>query len=285
MVALSNLEIRMSGRLSAFIASEIVLSVSSGKLVPVRAGNRAVLHDEHNGYKLGKHVSGQLPYHYRSTKGIVDDFTSENSALEAVLDLAATAPTSTKFRNSHCGEILAAHFVESQLNYRRLYSKLTLTTSQNTNVHKMDGLFVKTNQTPFEYLFVEAKTSILPTRKSPTRKHKSGILSQMLTSLNAYATDDPRFEFSRIRDNLTVNFSDTDQKQIRSDLTPPGPSNLKVLGVSVTNASTVNPDDDDFILTASCAAPFEYYALVVSDLASLAAESYGYWDALKKALA
>lgn len=275
----------MTGRLSAFIASEIVLSVSDGKLVPVRAGSRAILHDDHKGYKLGKHVSGQLPYHYRPVKGIVDDFTSENSALEAVLDLVATAPTSPTFRNSHCGEILAAHFVESQLKYRRLYSKLTLTSSQNTNVHKMDGLFVKTNQAPFEYLFVEAKTSILPTLKTPTKKHKSGILSQMLTSLNAYAADDPRFEFARIRDNLTANFPESDQKQIRSDLTPPGPSNLKLLGISVTNASTVNPEDDDFILTASCAAQFDYYALVVSDLAALASDSYGYWDALKLALA
>ncbi|MCA1549695.1 DUF1837 domain-containing protein [Bradyrhizobium sp. BRP19] len=212
------------------------------------------------------------------------DFVSGNSALEAVLDLAANAPTSPSFRNSHCGEILAAHFIESQLGYRRLYSKLTLTSSENTNVHKMDGLFTNTGHQPFRYLFVEAKTSILPTAATRTRKHKSGILSQMIGSLNTYSLDDPRFEFARIRDNLTENFSEAEQRQIRSDLTPPGPADLKLLGVSVTNASTVNRDDDDFILTASCAAPFDYYALVVTDLASLAAESYGYWDALKKAL-
>jgi DNA-binding transcriptional MocR family regulator len=270
--------------MSAFVASEILLSVSDGKLASVRAGTRAVLHDEHKGYKLGKHISGQLPYHYRPVNGIVADFASENSALEAVLDLAATAPTSPAFRNSHCGEILAAHFIESQLGYKRLYSKLTLTTSQNTNVHKMDGLFVKAGQQPFQYLFAEAKTSILPTTKTPTKKHKSGILNQMIGSLNAYSLDDPRFEFARIRDNLAKSFSDIDQKQIRSDLTPPGPENLKLLGVSVTNASTVNADDDDFILTAACSTPFDYYALVVTDLAALAAESYGYWDALKKAL-
>jgi hypothetical protein len=274
----------MTARLSAFIASEIVLSVSNGKLVSVRAGTRAVLHDEHKGYTLGKHISGQLPYHYRPVKGIVDDFASENSALEAILDLAATAPTCPSFRNSHCGEILAAHFIESQLGYKRLYSKLTLTTSQNTNVHKMDGLFVKTGRQPFQYLFIEAKTSILPTTSTPTKKHKSGILSQMIGSLNAYSSDDPRFEFARIRDNLTKSFPDADQQRIRSDLTPPGPENLKLVGVSVTNASTVNADDDDFILTAPCSAPFDYYALVVTDLASLAAESYSYWDAVKKAL-
>jgi hypothetical protein len=275
----------MSDRLSVFVASEIALTVSNAKLRAVRGGTRAVLHDQHNGYKLGKHIAGQLPYHYRSIKGIVDDFVSENSALEAVLDLAANAPTSPTFRNSHCGEILASHFVESKLNYKRLYSKLTLTTSQNTNVHKMDGLFVKTSPTPYEYLFVEAKTSILPTKLTPKKKHKSGILSQMIKSLNAYAADDPRFEFIRIRDNLAANFSQAHQLQIKSDLTPPGPPNLKLLGISVTNASTVNSDDDDFILSTSCGAPFEYYALVVTDLATLATDSYGYWDSIKAATA
>jgi hypothetical protein len=148
----------------------------------------------------------------------------------------------------------------------------------------MDGLFVKTSQEPYEYLFVEAKTSILPTTQTKTKRHKSGILSQMITSLNGYAADDPRFELVRIRDNLAANFLETDRTAIRSDLTPPGPSNLKLLGVSVTNASTINEEDDDFILSASCGVPFDYYALVVTDLAALAADSYGYWDALKTAL-
>lgn len=188
---------------------------------------------------------------------------------------AATAPTSPSFRNSHCGEILAAHFVEGRLGYKRLYSKLTLTSSQNTNVHKMDGLFTKTGPQPFQCLFVEAKTSILPATLTPTKKHKSGILSQMIGSLDTYASDDPRFKFARIRGNLTENFSEADQLQIPSDLTPLGPPNLKLLGVSVTNASTVNADDDDFTLTAPCAAAFDYYALVVTELASLASESYG----------
>ncbi|WP_441228858.1 Hachiman antiphage defense system protein HamA [Tardiphaga sp. 20_F10_N6_6] len=274
----------MSSRLSNYVATEAILTVADSKIVAVRGGSRAILKDEHEGYRLGKHISGKLPYHYRPMEGIVADFASGNSALEAVVDLAANAPTSEKFRNSHCGEILAAEFIESHLGYRRLYSKLTLTTSQNTNVHKMDGLFVKLTQSPVEFLFVEAKSSVLPTPLTKQKKHKSGILKQMVDSLDACSTDDPRFEFARIRDNLDKHFSPDDQAKIRSELTPPGPANLKFMGVSITNASTVNTGDDDFILSAPCVAPFSYYALVVTDLSELAAHAYGIWDAMIKAL-
>ncbi len=127
-------------RLTEYIATEAQITVSDNTMTAIRTGFRTVLADEHRGYTLGRYLAGQLPYYYRTVEGIVADFASQNSALEAVIDLAANAPTSPKFRNSHCGEILASHFVESRLGFRRLYSKLTLTTSENTNVHKMDGL-------------------------------------------------------------------------------------------------------------------------------------------------
>jgi uncharacterized protein DUF1837 len=260
----------------------VALAVSDGQLKALRKGSRIVLKDDHDGYKLGKHIAGQLPYYYRTIEGIISDFASAVSALEAVVDLAANAPTSPHFRNSHCGEILASHFVESRLGFRRLYSKLTLTTSQNTNVHKMDGLFVNTAIQPFEYLFVEAKSSILPTEATKTKTHKSGILTQMIQSLDAYSADDPRFELTRIRDNLAKTFSTSEQSTIRADLVPPGPENLRVFGITVTNVQTVNANDDDFILTEPCSVAFDYSALVVTDLATLAADAYGYWDAMKK---
>jgi hypothetical protein len=137
-------------------------------------------------------------------------------------------------------EILAAHFIESRLGLRRLYSKLTLLSSQNTNAHKMDGLFVDTKSSPFTYLFVEAKSSILPTDSTPRKSRRSGILADMIRSLELYAQDDPRFELSRIRDNLEKEFSSQEQKIIRADLIPPWPDILRYLGVSITNKSTVN---------------------------------------------
>jgi len=269
--------------LKNYIAEELAIAVNGTGLEALRGGSRAVLKDEHNGYSLGRYIAGQLPHHYRTLEGITADFASGTSALEAVLALAAALPDSPSFQNSHGGEILAAHFVESHLGFRRLYSKLTLLSSQNTNAHKMDALFVRTSHDPFEYLFVEAKSSILPTEKTKTKSHRSGILKQMIESLETYGRDDPRFELSRIRDNLESKFTEHESIKIRADLVPPGPDNLRVMGVSVINAVTVNTEDDDFILCEPCETVFDYYALVVTDLASTTTEAYGIWSEMKKA--
>lgn len=272
-------------KLKHYVTQELVLASSTAGVTVVRDGYRAVLADDYKGYSLGRYLTGQLPKHYRTLDGIASDFESGNSCLEAVLGIIACMPTVASFQNSHCGEIAAAQFVEEVLGYRRLYSKLTMTTSENTNAHKMDGLFVKTSCDPYEYLFVEAKSSILPTETTKTKTHKSGILTSMLNSLHTYEHDDPRFEFTRIRDNLESSFNETEAKKIRSDLTPPGPENLKFLGVSVTNACTVNINDDDFILSKECNTDFNYYALVVTDLAELAKDAYGRWKKMKEAAA
>ena len=129
---------------------------------------------------------------------------------------------------------------------------------------------------------MEVKSSILPTDKTSTKSHKSGILKNMLEFIEQFASDDPRFEFSRIRDNLETVFSPVERIVIHNDLIPPGPK-LNLLGVTVTNSVTMNHEDDDFILTSPCSTPFDYYALVVSDLKSLAEEAYGCWLKIKEA--
>jgi hypothetical protein len=271
------------GSLKNYIAQEAELVLKDGALKAIRTGARVVLVDDHKGYTLGKHLANELPYYYRTVEGITADFSTGHHALEAILAMAATLPTSASFQNSHCGEILAAHFIEDQLGFKRLYRKLTLLTSQNTNAHKMDALFVDTKSDPFTYLFVEAKSSVLPTKSTPAKSHRSGILKQMIESLNGYANDDPRFEYARIRDNLEKTFNPDVASRIRDDLIPPGPDNLKVMGVSITNAATVNQIDDDFILSAACGIPFDYHALVVTDLAVLAKDAFGYWEKVKAA--
>ncbi|MDR6392610.1 Hachiman antiphage defense system protein HamA [Paraburkholderia phenoliruptrix] len=271
--------------LKRYVAQEMILATKGDGVTAIRDGYRTVLADDFKDYSLGRYLTGQITQHYRTLDGIASDFKSGNSHLEALLGMIAPIPTVASFQNSHCGEIAAAQFVEDVLGYRRLYSKLTLITSENTNAHKMDGLFVKTDCAPYEYLFVEAKSSILPTEATKSKTHRSGILTQMVNSLHKYHDEDPRFEFSRIRDNLQSSFDGNEAEVINADLTPPGPDNLKFIGVSVTNASTVNAGDDDFILSKHCNTNFNYYALVVTDLAELAKDAYGRWFKIKAAAA
>jgi hypothetical protein len=72
-------------KLEHFCAEDFDLNITSEGLTAVRKGRRTVFHDEHKGYTFGKHLAGQLPHHYRPIEGIVSDFASRVSALEAVL--------------------------------------------------------------------------------------------------------------------------------------------------------------------------------------------------------
>ncbi len=256
--------------------AEIKLSDNCAKIV--RKGWRVVLSCAKGDYDIAYFIGGQIPYYYREPSKIARDFVGRRNAIEMVKDLATKAPTTPQFQQSHCGEILAALYLEYGLGFRRLYSKLTLTTAEDTNVHKMDGFFVNVDTKPFTYVAVEAKTSILPTEKTPFKGHRHGILRQIIDSLEKYDSQDERFDFTTIRDNLEADyFSREDAEQIRNDLVPPGPTKLVQLGMATINEKTVCVQDDEFILTEPCQRPFDYKVLVVSDLALLARESYAKW--------
>lgn len=264
--------------LNNYHANNEKLKVKDKKMVQIREGWRSYLADGYMDFALSHLVGGQLPYFYRSPDKISNEFKSRHNAIEMIIDLAVKMPSSEKFQTSHCGEILCAIYLEDILGLKRLYSKLTLTTSENTNVHKMDGFFVDISTNPFVYYAVEAKCSILPTSKTKFSGHRHGILNQMITSLKGYDDNDERFDFTAIRDNLEVgSFTDNESGQIRKDLIPPGPEQLKNIGMAAINVCTVDEKDDDFILTEPCSREFDYYCLAVTDLTSLANKSYSNW--------
>lgn len=256
---------------------EILLRGSLARVV--RSGWRSLLDCSAHEFDLTHFLAGQIPYYYREPSKIANEFARRRNALEMVTDLIVKAPTTPKFQQSHCGEILCALYVEQVLGLRRLYSKLTLTSAENTNVHKMDGFFVDLNTSPYTYIAVEAKSSILPTARTAFRGHRHGILKQMIESLDMYDSNDARFDFTAIRDNLEKSiFTQEQQEQICNDLVPPGPQRLLHLGMATINEQTVCTQDDEYILTQPCKRSFDYRALVVADLAKLAKESYGRWS-------
>jgi hypothetical protein len=107
----------------------------------------------------------------------------------------------------------------------------------------------------------------------------------MLESIEGYSKEDERFDFSKIRDNLSKDFSEKESRQIKRDLIPPGPIKCSFLGVAVVNSSTVHHADDDFILSSHNSYPFNFSAIVVDDLANLAKESYHHGKSLMEFLA
>jgi hypothetical protein len=265
-------------KLPNFIKKDYILKVSSAALTAIREGQRSHLHECINGLSLAHHLAGQLPYFYRDPQKLAKEFAEEmakrRNALDLLYDLTVKMPTTAKFQQSHCGEILSALFLEEVLDLRRLMCKLTLTTAENTNVHKMDGFFVDTSTDPMTFYAVEAKSSILPTKDTKARGHRYGILGQLISSLEKYGAVDERFDFTTVRDNLETSFSATEQEAIKSELFPPGPKNLVRLGMAVINECTVDIKDDDYVLTQDCAVDFTFRAITVANLAGLSEAAY-----------
>ena len=258
-----------------FLTDRVTLSPSRARLTALREGQRATLCDGQEPNTLAYLLSGQLPYFYRSPAKIAAEFAARHHALEMLADIAIKLPSHPKFQQSHCGEILAALYLEEVLGLTRLYCKLSLVTSENTNVHKMDGFFVDIRTTPFTYYAVEAKCSVQPTGRSRFSGHRYGILRQLIHSLDSYTSLDKRFDLSLVRDHLeNENFTADQQTTIRRDLIPPGPTNLVYLGTASINQSTVCQKDDDYILSTPCSQNFSFYCIAVSDIKHLATSSY-----------
>ncbi|ATB48420.1 Hachiman antiphage defense system protein HamA [Corallococcus macrosporus] len=258
-----------------FLGERVSLKLSDARLTILRSGWQCTLSESQQDRSLAYSVAGQIPYYYRSPSKIALDFQERRHALEMVLDLATKIPRTPKFQRSHFGEILCSVYLEEAFSLRRLYAKLSMTTAEDTNVHKMDAFFVNTKKKPYDYIAVEAKTSIRPMPGSKFTGHRQGIYRQLIQSLDGYGASDGRFDLVAIRDNLErESFTSDEAKQIRQDLVPPGPPSLKILGMAVVNTNSVIPQDIDYVLTASCKQTFEFEALVVTDLASLAGQAY-----------
>ncbi len=264
------------------LLDEVEICLSRTHATILRSGWRSTLDSNPSASSLTHHLAGQIPYFYREPEKIASDFSARHNALDMIVDLATKAPTSEKFRQSHAGEILCALYCEEVLHLKRLYSKLSLTTSENTNVHKMDAFFVDASTKPYQYFAVEAKSSILPTPATKFRGHRYGILKQLIVSLDSYTTDDRRFDFTVIRDNLeNPQFTTIEKETIRRDLIPPGPTHLSHLGMATIYETTVDQKDDSYILTEPSQCNFTYRCLIVSDLAALAKKSYDEIESLK----
>lgn len=263
--------------LDDFIAHIAPLSLSSTTDDVLRPCVRTIIGDGSPPHDLVYHLAGQLPYFYREPARIAEDFAARHNALEMLADLVVRLPTHPQFQNSHSGEILAALFLEEHLGLTPLYCKLSLTTSQNTNAHKMDAFFVDLSAPPpYRYFAVEAKCSVQTGQPHGSfRGHRNGILRQLVKSLDSYTSLDHRFDFALIRDNLAREvFTDDQRSAIRRDLVPPGPPRLTYLGTATINRSTVSVADDDYILTVESSKPFEFHSLALTDLGTTASRSY-----------
>ena len=108
---------------------------------------------------LEEYLADRAPMFYRSPEKIVETL-DQGYFLTAFREVVRRLPTSSHFRESHFGEILSAIFAQEILGWRLIYSKLRLTTAENSNPYKMDLLFFEPSRALPTIILAEVKSSM-----------------------------------------------------------------------------------------------------------------------------
>lgn len=264
----------------SFLEDEILLDIEDKTISKQRCvWTRNILDENGEKLKLSRFISGKIPYYYRDPLKIANDFYEKLDTIGLIADICRKTPTTEKFRCSHFGEIIGSIYIEEILGYKILLRKLTQLTAEDTNVHKMDVMCVDTSEKQYKYWWFEVKTSM----RHGKVYHRNGIYKQMKKSLENYTMGDKLYDFVQIRDNISrADFTDDEIKTIKKQLSPPGPK-INFHGMAVINVSTIDDEDDKFLLTESSNAKYDVKVLTITDLKKLSSEAYNRLEAIQKA--
>lgn len=264
-----------------YLYDEITLSITDSALVPARSGWFRQLAETDGRMDLFRYIGGKLPYYYRKPENIAQDFLEEHDFMTAIAHMAVRPPTTEEFQSTHFAEILCCVYLREVLGYKILSRKLTQLTSEDTNVHKMDVMCVDVTQRPYRYLWVEAKSS---RQKDRRVYHNSGIYKQMRESLTKYTSEDVRYDFVHICDNMSkADFSEEERRNIRQDLLSPSGPSLIYHGMAVINIDTHEQDDVNKLLSEPCGTSFDVRLLALMDLKAIAVEAYSFLEDAREA--
>lgn len=222
-------------------------------------------------------MTGRLPFFYRDPDSVGSAFTNADDFRRPIRETLLRLPTSTSFRESHFGEILAGVFATEVLNLRLLYSKLTLLTAENANPYKMDLVLYDPTTEPVEFVFGEVKTS--PKCEAPA-KHDTGCYADLFRSFGGYAAEDREFDLATVNDRLN-HMDAADAARVRAALRLGEDVIVRYAGFCVIDAVTRDDGEAQILGTRSNAKVFDVDVVSVQELAEVTAETYASLDRLR----
>ena len=214
-------------------------------------------------------MADRAPLFYRSPDQIADMLREgyfRTAFREALLQL----PTSTHFRDSHFGEILAAMFAEDVIGWRLIYSKLKLLTAENSNPYKMDLMFFDPNQSQPTIILGEVKSSMKS--EVPANHHKSCYPS-LFDSLRDYSSDDLIYDLTAARDNIEE-LPEDERKMVRESLLPYANPEILYAGFLIIDTNTRNDSETSTLATRRSPKTFDIDLVCVDDLSTVSESTY-----------
>lgn len=226
---------------------------------------------------LEEWMSGKVPLYYRSPSDIAQGFAVTTDFRKPIRDTLLRLPDKDTFEQSHFAEILAGVFAENVLGLRKLYSKLSLLTSENTNAHKMDLVLYDPHGADIEFVFGEVKSS---TKCGPNpANHHKGCFGDLFRSFNNYKEGDREFDLAVIQDRMK-DLPSEDAQRIRVALQPDHDPVVRFAGCCVIDASTHDDEEASLLLTRENEKSFDVDLVCVEQLGVVASAAYAHLQKL-----
>jgi hypothetical protein len=247
--------------LSRLLVSRAELRVSGPACRVVYVSNFLTRSD---GLVLADYVADRAPLFYRKLEHVIADLNA-GTFLSAFRDTLAKLPTAESFQESHFGEIVAGLFAEELGGFRRLYSKLSLLTAENSNAYKMDLVLCKPLSTPLEFIFGEVKSSCKAASDGLPAGHDKSCYAALFDSFNKYEEADLEFDLTAARDNLE-RLGETEAERVREALLPYGARAVSYAGFVVIDSSTHSAEESRVLATRENKKEFDVELICIESL-------------------
>lgn len=234
---------------------------------------------ESNGTRLAEYIADKAPLFYRKISDVYKSL-GDGFFVSTMKETLAKLPSSDSFRSSHFGEIATAIFAEEVMGLRKLYSKLSLLTAENSNAYKMDLVLYNPNSDPVEFIFGEVKSSPKTKDDGFPVGHDKSCFADIFNSLNAYQSKDLQFDLTAAKDHIN-NLPDQEKERIRLALRPYSNPKIRYAGFAVIDSSTRHDDELSVLLTRKNLKYFDVDVICVENYPSVAHSVYKKLEALK----
>lgn len=219
---------------------------------------------EASGLVLCEYVADRAPLFYRRLENIVDDLKA-GLFLTAFKDTLAKLPAAESFQESHFGEIISGLFAEDVMGLRRLYSKLSLLTAENSNAFKMDLLMCNPKVEPIEFIFGEVKSSTKSAADGLPPGHDKSCFKSLFDSFKKYESGDLTFDLTAARDRLDL-LPTEEANRIHAALLPYSERTIKYAGFIVIDTSTRDDAETRVLATRKSEKDFDVELICIESL-------------------
>lgn len=239
-----------------------------------------IIHQE-NGNKLSSYIADRAPLFYRKVSDITNGL-GEGYFVTPLKEVLARIPTSESFRSSHFGEITCSIFTEEVMGLKKLYSKLSLLTAENSNAYKMDLVLYNPKTDPLEFVFGEVKSSPKTAKDCYPAGHDKSCYADVFNSLNEYDENDLQFDLSTAKGQIDE-IAEPEKSKLRKWLKPYANPKITYAGFAIIDLSTKNDDEMSVLGTRKNKKNFDIEVVCIEGYPSVAEAVFKKLEALKVA--